>query len=74
MDKHLIGALVYASIPFGIAVYLFLIDLGVFEDKSGHDEFYQTILEHRLATAIAGIVLMLFAAFELFRYLGASTP
>jgi hypothetical protein len=75
MDKHLLGALLYASVPFGIAVYLLLVDSGVLRDKSGHDEFYQLVLEHRWATLAVAIVLMLFAGYEFLRYLDAArTP
>ncbi len=72
-EKHLIGALFYAALPFLIGVYIILVDAGVFKDKSGHDEFYQWIKSNRVPFLLGGILLIVFAVFEFLRYLGAFT-
>ena len=75
MDKHLLAGLLYASIPFGLGVYLLLIDSGALKDRSGHDDFYQLIREHRIAALVVGIVLVVLAFTEFFRFLDvARTP
>lgn len=68
---QLLGAIVYAAVPFLIGVYILLVDAGILKDKSGKDEFYQWIKSNRLAFLLGATALMIFAGFEFFRFLAA---
>lgn len=70
-DKHLLGAIAYAAIPFAIGVYILLIDGDVLKDKTGKDDLYQWIHEYRKVFLVIGLLFLALAGSEFLRFLGA---
>lgn len=67
-DPHFWFALAYAAVPFSIGVYVLMVDADIIE---GHDELSEWIRENRIGFLIVGIIFIVLAGSEFYRFIQA---